>query len=237
MTDCFLESEDVRRGFISGRTFEVKPIEYAVVLVEDPDTGESINLAVYEGCIVLGTAEEMDVATRRVEAAADAAAAGGESSFGLDYEALAAAAPEGSEIQNGVGITGHGFRWPNGIVPYEIHSSLPNQARVTDTIAHWQQKTRIRFVQRTSANASRYPNYVRVIPSNVRGVVINSANPRPIRFSLDIPQSELSAGYNLSVHVDVNRTGKIDIGDYITTKAISLSAPTSSLNVTVDPVQ
>ena len=71
----------------------------------------------------------------------------------------------------------------------------------------------------------------------IRGVVINSANPCPIRFSLNIPQSELSAGYNLSVHVDVNRTGKIDIGDYITTRAIPLSAPTSSLNVTVDPVQ
>lgn len=46
MIDCFLESEDARCGFIFGRTFEIKPIEYAVVLVEDPDTGESINLDV-----------------------------------------------------------------------------------------------------------------------------------------------------------------------------------------------
>lgn len=51
----------------------------------------------------------MDVVTRRIEAAADAAAAEDESSFGLDYEALAAA-PEGSKIQHGVGITGHAFR-------------------------------------------------------------------------------------------------------------------------------
>lgn len=167
MTEKLLESADVRRGLISGRTFELKPIEYAVVPVEDPDTGQSVNLAVYEGCIVLGTAEEMDIVTRRVEAAADAATAEEEaSSPSLDYEALAAAAPEGSDIQHGVGITGHGFRWPRGIVPYEIHSSLPNQARITNAINHWQQKTRIRFVRRTSANASRYPNYVRVIPSS-----------------------------------------------------------------------
>jgi hypothetical protein len=166
VTEHYLESDDIRRGFITGRTFEVKPIEYAVVPVEDPDTGQITNLAVYEGCIVLGTAEEMEAATRRIESAADAQAATDETGLALDYAALAAEAPEGSDIQHGVGITGQRYRWPRGIVPYEIHSSLPNQSRVTDAINHWHQHTRIRFVRRTSANASRYPNYVRIIPSS-----------------------------------------------------------------------
>ena len=50
MSDCMLESDDVRTGYISGVTFDYKPIEYAVV----------DGLAVFEGCIVLGTAQEME---------------------------------------------------------------------------------------------------------------------------------------------------------------------------------
>ncbi|UCC53802.1 MAG: M12 family metallopeptidase, partial [Anaerolineaceae bacterium] len=170
MSEVYLESDDVRRGYITGRTFELKPVEYAVVEVEDPDGGESKKLAIFEGCIVLGTADEMGATSSMIEAAADAGAAGEESDepseLALDYDSLAAAAAEGSDVQHGVGITGHGYRWPRGVVPYEIHPSLPNQARVTNAINHWHQKTRIRFVRRTSTNASRYPNYVRVIPSN-----------------------------------------------------------------------
>lgn len=35
--------------------------------------------------------------------------------------------------------------WPKGIVYYTINSSLPNQYRVTDAIAHWESKTGITF--------------------------------------------------------------------------------------------
>jgi hypothetical protein len=69
-------------------------------------------------------------------------------------------------IAHGVGITGQQYRWPNALMPYEVASNLPSQQRVTDAIAHWQAKTNMRFVQRTAANASQYPNYVRVIPSD-----------------------------------------------------------------------
>ncbi|UYG09111.1 hypothetical protein [Halomonas sp. M4R1S46] len=41
-----LASDDVRTGFISGVTFRNKPVQYSVV----------DGLAVFEGCIVLGTA-------------------------------------------------------------------------------------------------------------------------------------------------------------------------------------
>jgi hypothetical protein len=53
--------------------------------------------------------------------------------------------------------------WPGGIVAYEIAPNFPAQYRIHDAIAHWEEKTRIRFVERTEANASQYPNYIRFI--------------------------------------------------------------------------
>lgn len=65
----------------------------------------------------------------------------------------------------GVGITGGEFRWPNCTVPYEIDPDLPNQSRVTDAIAHWEEKTSLTFVERTSSNAADHPDYVRFQPA------------------------------------------------------------------------
>ncbi|WP_083320773.1 M12 family metallopeptidase [Hymenobacter glacialis] len=41
-------------------------------------------------------------------------------------------------------------KWPSAIVYYTIDAALPNQARVTDAIAHWQANTTIRFLKRTN---------------------------------------------------------------------------------------
>lgn len=137
VTNCdeLLQSNDIRTGFISGATFENKPVQYSVV----------DGLAIFEGCIVLGTVEEM--------------------------EKKAAAIREGKDIEEeastrGVYVPGQKYRWPNEIVPYQIDPNLPNQQRVIDAIAHWQEKTRIRFVQRTNSNANQYPNYVHFQPGN-----------------------------------------------------------------------
>ena len=46
----------------------------------------------------------------------------------------------------GIIIRGKRYRWPNGIVPYSIHPQLPDHKRVHDAIAHWQEKTVIRFI-------------------------------------------------------------------------------------------
>lgn len=67
-------------------------------------------------------------------------------------------APEGVEFA--VAISGQQYRWPNGIVPYTIQASLPNQARITNAIAEIQGNTSIKFVKRTNANASDFPNYI-----------------------------------------------------------------------------
>ncbi|WP_438026651.1 ricin-type beta-trefoil lectin domain protein [Sorangium sp. So ce233] len=42
------------------------------------------------------------------------------------------------------------YRWPGGVVPYTIDPGLPDQARVTDAIKHWESATPIRFKRRTT---------------------------------------------------------------------------------------
>lgn len=90
--------------------------------------------AIFEGDISLGSVEDMEALFKSVQIG-----------------------------EFGVGITGNQFRWPNGLVPYEIDPSLPNQQRVTDAIRHWAERTPIQFVQRTADNAGQYPNYVRFV--------------------------------------------------------------------------
>ena len=103
------------------------------------------DIAIFEGDIALGTVDEMERRAALVQA--------GTESFD-------------SGIAHGVGITGEQYRWPNALMPYEIDSALPNKQRVTDAIAHWEANTNMRFVLRTAANASQYPNYVRVFKGN-----------------------------------------------------------------------
>ncbi|HKJ12339.1 MAG TPA: M12 family metallopeptidase [Ornithinimicrobium sp.] len=100
---------------------------------------EAVNgRAMFEGDICLGTVDEMERTTMRASSEDDA-------------------------IVSGVGISGTQFRWPDALMPYEVDSSLPNPGRVADAVEHWEDRTHLRFVQRTSANASQYPNYVRVV--------------------------------------------------------------------------
>ena len=130
-TDGMVGSDDIRTGFISGRTFRNRPVEYAVV-------GD---LCIVEGDCIVATLEQMERTTALMQSVAEG----------------------DSEVQLGVGITGGKYRWPNALMPYTINGSLPNKSRVTDAVAHWEAKTNMRFVERTSANASQYPNYVEVV--------------------------------------------------------------------------
>ncbi len=106
----FLSSRKTATGFISGKTFGPKKVEYAVVG----------GMAVFEGDIILGTEEEM------------------------------AAPAEPAAAPKALVISGDQFRWPGGVIPYEIEPDLPSPRRVTGAIEHWESRTPIRFVKRTN---------------------------------------------------------------------------------------
>ena len=93
--------------------------------------------AIFEGDIVLGSVEEMEEIKRQVENPN----------------------PD-TDVVESVFITGSQFRWPDGVVPFRIDPSLPNQQRVTDAVANWEANTNIRFRQRTTE-----PNFVTFRPS------------------------------------------------------------------------
>lgn len=135
--EWFRSSDDVRKGVVAGVTFGPKEVEFSVL------EGQ----AIFEGDIVLFTKDEMeDLSTRGLMPTADV---GG---------TLAA-----DMIERGVAITGQRYRWPRGIVPYEIDPAMPGKQRITNAINHIHQNTRIRLVPRTTANASQYQNYVRFV--------------------------------------------------------------------------
>lgn len=138
-----LSGDEVYTGFISGETFKNKAVQYSVV----------DGLAIFEGCIVLGTAEEMAEKTAVIQARKDDKGDAGE-------------LEDSSVIARGVVLTGEQYRWPNALVPYDIDPNLSNQSRVANAIAHWEANTNIRFVRRTSSNASQYPNYVHFKPAS-----------------------------------------------------------------------
>lgn len=73
--------------------------------------------------------------------------------------------PQRGATQAGLGIVNRDkYIWSDA-VPYEIASNLPDQYRIHDSIAHWEENSDIRFVERTSSNADQYPNYIRFVVS------------------------------------------------------------------------
>ena len=132
-------STDVRTGLIPGETFAAKEVTYAAI------DGK----AVFEGDIVLGTVDEVERFTEAVR--------NGGAEAAVDRDA-------GLE---GIVITGQKFRWSQGLIPFEIDANLPNQARVTDAIRHWEERTPIRFIRRTPQNQAQFPDFVRFINGTV----------------------------------------------------------------------
>ena len=80
--------------------------------------------ALFEGDIVLGSVGEMEAIKEQVEN------------------------PQ-PDVELAVVVKSQ-FRWPNGVIPFRIDPSLPNQQRVTDAIAHWHANTNVRFRLRTN---------------------------------------------------------------------------------------
>ncbi|GGS73174.1 hypothetical protein GCM10010222_12560 [Streptomyces tanashiensis] len=129
-------SGELRSGPVAGTIL----VDGATFRAKALHYAEVDGLAMFEGDIVLGTVEEL---TR-------------ESDAGPVLESVGIVAVE----------QGQQRRWPDATVPYEIDPSLPDPQRVTDAIAHWESRTRIRFVERTPADAARFPDFVRFVPGD-----------------------------------------------------------------------
>lgn len=121
-----------RKDDPNGEEFQSSPEVRTALIEGNTFRGKAVQyavidgLAMFEGDIVLGTVEEVEQLSEQ-----------------LRQELT-------GEVQRGVLITGSQYRWPNCTVPYTIDPALPNQARVTDAIAHWQEKTNFTFVARTT---------------------------------------------------------------------------------------
>jgi hypothetical protein len=134
----FNSSTQTGRGYVaylSEKTGETKLREITYAIVN--------GRAIFEGDIVINT--QAGIATAEAEGANRIAAG----NVAADMPAV----PQAGEVVNGCVIVGAGVRWPNGVIPYTIDPALPNQARITNAIAHWQANTAIRFHVRTTETA------------------------------------------------------------------------------------
>ncbi|PFG41758.1 astacin (peptidase family M12A) [Isoptericola jiangsuensis] len=140
ISDCedatYRSSDTTMRSYLTGiQAFAVKPVEYTVI------DGKGF----YEGDILLGSADELEARRDEIDGARTEQSVSGTPS------------PTG-DVAEGVVITGQRFRWPGGVVPFEVVAGL--RPVVTNAIDHWRANTRIQFVERTAANAARYPNFL-----------------------------------------------------------------------------
>lgn len=123
-TEGFLESDDVRTTYVKPHDSPWRQIRYAAV----------DGLAVFEGCIILGTVDQVEASTKQFE---------------KDLKAMPRLLVEASLETKGAGIKGAQYRWKGRIVPYEIDPALADPARVVAAIDHWNTRTTMRFVPRT----------------------------------------------------------------------------------------
>lgn len=120
-----LKSDDRRKGYVKPLRSAWKQVEFANV----------DGRAIFEGCIILGATEEVEGAAKALEFVA-------QSTKALFTDAAART--------QGIAIKGQQYRWPKRTIPYEIDPAIPNQQRITDAIAHWHDKTSLRFKPRTT---------------------------------------------------------------------------------------
>jgi hypothetical protein len=118
-----MTSTDFRLGFHKPIGFAWQPVIYRAVDINDR------LFAVIDDCILLGTVEQQDEIVRRIRDNGNAEAIFNDPNF----------------ILQGGAIRGASYRWRNKRVPYEIAPDVPDQARITDAIAHWEQMTQFRL--------------------------------------------------------------------------------------------
>ncbi|HJT15615.1 MAG TPA: M12 family metallopeptidase [Dongiaceae bacterium] len=131
----YLTSDDVREGYVKPLAQTWKKVTYANV----------DGRAIFEGCIILGQTDDLEVTAGEVEHA---------------IRAMPALLTEANALIQGVAIRGQQYRWPNRTVPYVVADEVVDKDRIDEAIAHWHDKTSIRFKLRTTERD--YVDIVRV---------------------------------------------------------------------------
>lgn len=126
-----MTSMDYRLGYRKPIDRPWQPVIYSAV-----DINGTL-YAVVDGCILIGTVEEQEAITHRIK---------------VVNQNNPQIFTNPNLVLQGGGIKGASYRWPNAKVPYEIDAGLPDQGRVTDAIAHWEAKTRVRFTAKKATD-------------------------------------------------------------------------------------
>jgi Astacin (Peptidase family M12A) len=74
-----------------------------------------------------------------------------------------------TQIQPADTVPDNRFRWPGGVIPYEIDADIPRAERINAAILQWSDLTPIRLVARTGQ-----ANYVRFVRENNDGLCFSS---------------------------------------------------------------
>lgn len=126
----FLGNGQYRVGYIKPAGQPWQPVLCSVV----KPPGQEKDYLVFQGCILLGTVEEMEKIAKKIE---------GNPTLLTDPKAQLL----------GVVIRGAQFRWPkNAPIPYEIEPNLPQKDRVEKALAHWVDNTAFEFKKREPAD-------------------------------------------------------------------------------------
>jgi hypothetical protein len=102
-------------------------------------------LAIFEGDILLGTADELR--SRR-------------SPFDIPFDFGISDTTEEETSSRGIIRTGRRFRWPMKKIPYSLDPNLANKDRVTNAIKLWEDITSFQFVRRGSDGSVGHKNYI-----------------------------------------------------------------------------
>jgi astacin len=129
------------KGMPGGGIF--KPIEYS----------ELNGWAIFEGDIAISSVEEMERLVKGIQIPIEEFPVSG-------LPARDVKVSDDIPKPASIAITGKMYRWPKGVIPYEVDDDLPAKERVTNAIAHWMSKTPFQFVARDPGN-QEHKNYIR----------------------------------------------------------------------------
>ena len=86
-----------------------------------------------------------------------------------NYSDLQSPSNSKNPVRSSSVITGSRYRWPDGVIAYVIDSSVPNQQRILEAVAHWNERSNsIKIVPRDAeSNYLRFRTSTTTCSSNV----------------------------------------------------------------------